>query len=130
MRPKSPITMHYSIDYSQEMPPEAQERIHDGMTQADQNADPKWRHIFDACVLAAALKKSEITSDDVLAEIETLPNAPTTHSLAAIGPAMKRAAKMGVISPTNRFCRSRIKHKNGNAHVILRSNHFMQQKPS
>ena len=118
------MTQQFSMDFTQKMPPEAQERIHDGMQRADENADARWKHIFDGCVLAAALKKPEITSDDVLDEIAALPNAPTTHNLAAIGPAMKRAAKYGVIAPTNRFCRSRIRHKNGNVHSIWRSNHY------
>ncbi len=98
----------FALDFSGKMPPAAQERIHDGMKRADENADPKWRHIFDACVLAAARKKQEITSDDVLAEIESLPDPPKTHNLAAIGPAMKRAAQMGIIARTERFCRSSV----------------------
>ena len=113
--------MQYSIDFKGKIPPAAQERIRDGMKRADENADPKWRHIFDACVLAAARKKQEITSDDVLAEIQSLPDPPKTHNLAAIGPAMKRAAQMGVIARTDRFCRSRVPHKNGNLHNIWTS---------
>jgi hypothetical protein len=113
--------MQYSIDFSGKVPPVVQQRIRDGMKRADENADPKWRHIFDACVLAAARKKPEITSDDVLAEIEALPDPPKTHNLAAIGPAMKRAAQMGIIARTDRFCRSRVPHKNGNLHNVWSS---------
>jgi hypothetical protein len=116
--------MQYALDFTQKVPPAVQERIADGMKRADENADDRWKHIFDACVLAAALKKAEITSDDVLAEIDALPNAPTTHNLAAIGPAMKRAAQKGVIARTNRFCRSRVRHKNGNLHNIWISNYY------
>lgn len=116
--------MQFSLDFTQRVPPEAQERIADGMRRADENADPQWKHIFDGCVLSAATKKPEITSDDVLAEIEALPNAPTTHNLAAIGPAMKRAAKMGVLTRTDRFKRSERPEKNGNLHAIWISNYY------
>ena len=111
----------FALDFTGKVPPEVQERIRDGMTRADQNADVRWKHIFDGCVLAAARKKAEITSDDVIAEIEALPDPPTTHNLAAIGPAMKRAAQMGIIARTDRFCRSRVAHKNGNLHQVWQS---------
>jgi hypothetical protein len=94
------------------------------MRQADENADCRWRHTFDGCVLAAARKKPEITSDDVLAEIEALPDPPSTHNLAAIGPAMKRAAVMGILARTDRCVRSQIGHKNGNLHAVWVSKYF------
>lgn len=124
---KSPThmsTQQYSLDWTEKRPPEVQAAIQDGMAKADANADPKWRHIFDACVLAAAKKKPEITSDDVLTEIEALPSHPETHNLSAIGPAMNRAWKMGVIHPTTRTVRSKRAGKNGNLHVIWKSNYF------
>lgn len=116
--------MQYALDFTQKVPLATQERIADGMRRADENADMRWKHIFDGAVLAAARKKAEITSDDVLAELETLPGAPSTHNLSAIGPAMKRAAQMGIIRPTDRFVRSRVKHKNGNAHLVWVSRYF------
>ena len=106
--------MQFALDFTEKVPAPAQERIAAGMKQADENADGRWRHIFDACVLAAAKKKPEITSDDVLAEIEALDQAPGTHNLAAIGPAMKRAAKMGVLAYTDRVKRSERPEKHGN----------------
>ncbi|KAA6459671.1 hypothetical protein DYQ86_16260 [Acidobacteria bacterium AB60] len=121
-------SVQYSLDFTQKVPPAAQERIAAGMKQADENADPKWRHIFDACVLAAAKKKREITSDDVLAEVEALPNAPSTHNLAAIGPAMKRAAQMGVIARTDRFSRSARPEKNGNLHAVWLSKFYSESQ--
>jgi hypothetical protein len=83
------LTLQFALDFTQKLPASTQERIADGMRQADENADLRWRHIFDGCVLAAARKKSEITSDDVLAEIEALPDPPNTPNLAAIGPAIR-----------------------------------------
>ena len=108
----------YALDFTQKIPPAAQERIADGMRQADEHANSQWRHIFDGCVLAAARKKPEITSDDVLTEIEALPNPPSTHNLAAIGPAMIRAAAMGILSRTDRVQRSSRPGKHGNRQNI------------
>ncbi len=112
--------MQFDLDFSGRIPVSAQI----GMAQADQNADERWKHIFDACVLAAARKKPEITSDDVLAEIEALPNPPDTHNLAAIGPAMMRAAKMGILKSTDRVTRSQRPNKHGNRHTVWQSNYF------
>lgn len=108
----------YALDYTQHLPPRAQERIAEGMQQADEHADSRWRHIFDGCVLAAAKKKPEITSDDVLEEIEALLTPPETHNLAAIGPAMVRAAGMGILARTDRVVRSKRPEKHGNRQNI------------
>jgi hypothetical protein len=118
------MSTQFALDFTRTMPTETQERIQDGMRRVDENADVRWKHIFDGCVLAAARKKPEITSDDVLAEIEALPNPPSTHNLAAIGPAMKRAAQMGVIARTDRFKRSTRPEKNGNLHAVWSSNQY------
>ncbi len=116
--------MQFSLDFTEKVPPPVQERIAEGMAQADAHADPRWRHVFDACVLAAARKKSEITSDDVLAEIELLPAGPSTHNLAAIGPAMRRAAQMGILTYTNQVRRSERPEKHGNRQNVWRSNYY------
>jgi hypothetical protein len=116
--------MQYSIDFSQQRPPAVQEKIAAGMKQADDNANPYWRHIFDGCVLAAAKKKAEITVDDVLAEIESLPNPPQTHNLAAIGAAMKRACTMKVLNHTDRVKRSERPEKHGNRHNVWESRYY------
>lgn len=114
------MSSQFSLNFSGRLPASAQI----GMAQADANADDKWKHIFDACVLAAALKKQFITSDDVLAEIEKLPNPPSTHNLAAIGPAMKRAQAKGLISYTDRVKRSERPEKHGNRQNIWESNQW------
>lgn len=111
-------------DATKGLPQKVSDAITDGMQRADENADGRWRHIFDACVLAAARKKAEITSDDVLTEIEALPNPPDTHNLAAIGPAMIRAKQMGVISSTDRVVRSKRPGKHGNRQNVWASNYF------
>lgn len=109
--------MQFDLDFSQKLPVSAQI----GMQQADENADPQWKHIYDGCVLAAARKKSTLTSDDVLTELESLPNPPKTHNLSAIGPAMKRAFEMGILEPTEGFVRSDRPKKKGNLHRLWRS---------
>lgn len=118
------MSTQYQLDWTQKRPPAVQEKIAEGMKAADDHADGRWKHIFDACVLAAAKLKQEITSDDVLAEIEKLPHAPDTHNLAAIGPAMMRAKQMGVISPTDRVKRSERPEKHGNRQNIWLSNYY------
>lgn len=112
------------FDFSQKLPPAVQEKIADGMQRADENADGRWKYMWDACVVAAAKRLPEITSDDVLEEYEKLKYQPGTHNLSAIGPAMKRAFRMGALSPTDRLTRSKRIEKNGNRHVIWKSNLF------
>ncbi len=116
--------MQFALDFTQKLPAPTQERIADGMRRADENADVRWRAIFDACVLAAARKKPEIVSDDVLAEIESLPEAPSTHNLAAIGPCMVWAAEMGILIRTDRLQRSKRPEKHGNLTRIWASKYF------
>lgn len=118
------VKMQFALDFTAQLPAETQERIAEGMARVDQNADEKWKHIFDCCVLAAARRLPEITVDDVLDEMEKLPNAPSTHNLAAIGPAMKRAFEMGVLQRTDRVKRSRRGIKHGNRHNVWGSRCF------
>jgi hypothetical protein len=108
----------------QTLPPATQEKIAEGMKQADQHADPKWKATYDACVLAAARRLKELTSDDVLEELEKLNHPPGTHNLAAIGPAMSRAASNGFIKRTDRVLRSKRAEKNGNLHRVWESNYY------
>lgn len=110
--------IQYALDFTAKLPPPAQERIAEGMRQAEENANESWWYQFGGCIMAAARKKREVTSDDVLDEIEALPNPPSTHNLAAIGPAMKRACVMGILEHTDRVRRSRRAMKNGNLHTV------------
>lgn len=110
-------TMQYSLDWDAKLPSAAQK----GMARCDENAAIDWKHWFDGCVLAAARKKGFITSDDVLVEMESLPDPPSTHNLAAIGPAMVRASKMGLLRATDRYERSAVGQKHGNNHRVWES---------
>jgi len=110
-------TSQFDLNFSGRLTATAQE----GMAQADANASPLWKRWFDDCVMAAAKKKAEITSDDVLSELEALPNPPSTHNLGAIGSAMVRAAKDGLLERTERLKRSQRPEKNGNLQRVWRS---------
>jgi hypothetical protein len=111
-----------TFDFSVSLPAPAQEAITEAIQRVDDCANKDWKIVFDQCVIDAAHKKSEITSDDVLAEWEAIPNRPSTHNLAAIGPAMKRAAREGVLTSTNRVERSARAVKHGIRHTIWASN--------
>lgn len=114
----------FALDFSSKRPPLVQEKIAEGMKQADDNANSQWRHIFDGCVLAAARKKEFITSDDVLTELEALPDPPETYNQSAIGPAMQRAQKMGLLEYTNEVRRSERPTKHGNRQNLWKSKVF------
>ena len=113
-----------TLDFSQKLPPAAQEKIADGMQRADENASDPWKVAFDGCLFAVARRKEELCSDDVLEEMERLGHKPETHNLAAIGPAMSRAAKRGVLSHTDRVKRSERPLKHGNRQNIWVSNYW------
>lgn len=130
----SPETQR-SLDFTGSIPPDVWAKIQDGMAQADQHADPEWRHVFDGCVLAAARKKATVTVDDVLDELEAINDRRfarrlpliETHNTAAIGPAMLRAESYGILEHTEGFIRSRRKAKHGNVHRVWKSNYYERQ---
>jgi hypothetical protein len=114
------MTLQFELDWDSKLPPSAQI----GMAQADANANKVWKHIWDGCVLAAARRLPEITSDDVLFEFEQLKNQPMTHNLSAIGPAMRRGWKMGILMPTDKVVRSLREEKRGNYHRTWKSQYY------
>lgn len=112
------MTLQFELDWNQKLPPSAQL----GMQQADENADGRWKRWVDGAIQAVARRLEFFTVDDVLAELEKLPNPPDTHNLAALGPRMKEVAKvLGYMEPTERVQRSRIPLKKGNLHRVWRS---------
>ena len=98
------MSTQYHIEFSGSLPVSAQE----GIQRSYEHSDPRWREWFDRCVMLAAVKKPIVTCDDVLDELETLPEVPKTHDLSALGGAMVRAAnsKTGVLRPTGERVRS------------------------
>jgi hypothetical protein len=112
----------FEIDFSGRLPVSAQI----GMATADEHANTKWKTIIDGCILAAARRLPELTVDDVLEEYEKLPESvrPTTHALDALGPAMIRASKSGILKSTGRVTRSKRDGTHGNRHSIWHSTYY------
>ena len=112
------MALQFELDWNQKLSPSAQL----GMQQADENADQKWKRWVDGCIQQVARSKQEFTVDDVLAELEKLPNPPDTHNLGALGPRMKEVSKvLGYMEATERVQRSKRPEKNGNLHRVWRS---------
>lgn len=119
----------YSLDFTGKRPPEVQAKIAEGMQQADQNADGRWKRWIDGCIQTVATEKPEFTVDDVLKKLESLPYPPSTHNLAALGPRMKEVSKtLKYMTATDRVQRSRRKEKNGNLHRVWQSNIWVGRK--
>lgn len=124
--------LQYAIDWTAKRPPEVQAKIEKGMREAEEHADPFWKVVLSGCILAVARRRAELSVDDVLEELDAVNQERIrrgdpkveTHHLCAIGPAMQRAFKDGLISPTDRVVRSKIGHKNGNLHAVWKSNHY------
>lgn len=108
----------FDLDFSGRLPVSAQE----GMARADEHADARWKRVVDGCILAVAKRQEFFTVDDVLAELESLPDPPDTHNLGALGPRMKEVSKtLGYMEATSELRRSRRPEKNGNLHRVWRS---------
>jgi hypothetical protein len=118
--------MQFELSFSGRLPASAQI----GMQQADDNANAIWKRIIDDCILAVARRLPELTVDDVLDEYEKLPTnvRPSTHALDALGPAMIRAGKAGILKSTGRVMRSKRPGKHGNRHSIWASRYFVEPK--
>ena len=119
------MALQYQIDWDKALPPTAQE----GMAQADSNANEKWKRWIDGAIQAVARTHEEFTVDDVLAELERLPNPPDTHNLAALGPRMKEVSKvLGYMVATDSVRRSKRPEKNGNLHRVWKSKIFRAEE--
>lgn len=120
-KPMTTSAIQFSIDFDQKLPPSAEI----GMAQADANANEQWRRWVDGAIMAVARRLETFTVDDVLEELEKLPNPPDTHNLAALGPRMKRVAKeCKFMVATPEVKRSKRPEKNGNLHRVWRSKLF------
>lgn len=113
-----------AMDYEGKLPVSAQL----GMAAADSHANEVWRRVTDAAILAVARRLPEFTVDEVLEELASIPNAPDTHNLAALGPRMKRvASELKYMVATDRVKRSKRPEKNGNLHRIWKSLVFLEK---
>jgi transcriptional accessory protein Tex/SPT6 len=73
--------------------------------QVDFNADPQWKKAADMAIRAIAMDRPEMTTDDVWRWLhEVAIEAP--HEPRALGAAMKRAAREGIIVATDRVKQS------------------------
>lgn len=70
-----------------------------GMDRVEANTDEAVAQALQVAIRRAALDHAEITTDEVWAAMEAM-GAPLPHNNSAIGPAMKRAQKDGLIFPT------------------------------
>lgn len=112
------MSTQLSIDYDSRLSVEAQL----GMAQADANADERWKRVIEGAILAVARSRPEFTVDDVLAELEKIPNAPATHNLSALGPRMVRVSKeLKYMRSTGHTRRSIRPKKHGNRHTVWES---------
>jgi hypothetical protein len=120
------MSTQFDLNFSGRLPISAQL----GMQQADDHANVRWRRIIDDCILAVARRLPELTVDDVLEEYEKLPAdvRPSTHALDALGPAMIRAGRAGILKSTGRVTRSKRPTKHGNRHSVWASKYFVEAK--
>lgn len=113
------MASQFQLDFDRKLPISAQI----GMEVADENANERWKRWVDGAIQAVARKYAEFTVDEVLAELESLPNPPSTHNLGALGPRMKKvSAELGYMTATEKVLRSKRPEKNGNLHRVWRSN--------
>lgn len=95
----------------------------DGMHRSEMNANPVWGEFAYRCVAEVAARRTSFTSDDVDDHIQSypIPNRPVTHDKRALGPVMNRAARAGVITPTDRILASTRKKLHGSPRRIWNS---------
>jgi hypothetical protein len=77
----------------------------EGMRRVGINMNPEWSEFAFRCVSEVASTRSEFTADDIDDQIEsyTAAGRPVTHEKRALGVVMTRAARAGLIQPTDRI---------------------------
>lgn len=86
-----------------EPPWEAAQR---GIDQAERNANLDWKEAAIECVRTVARRYREFTTDEVLVELDKLPEK--THNLSALGAVMRRADREGLIANTGQMRQTKI----------------------
>lgn len=117
----------WSLDFTKTLPPAVRDRIAEGMQQSDANANHFWKRMIDHAIVAVARRMKEFTVDDVLDEMEKIPNCPQTHALHALGPAMQRARRDKIVTGTNVLVRSTREVKHGNRRSVWMSNYYKEE---
>lgn len=73
----------------------------EAIQQVEEHADPDWKDVAYRVVATLTETMSEFTTDDVWYELQRSPNS--THEPRALGAVMRRAARDGLIVPTDRY---------------------------
>jgi hypothetical protein len=79
--------------------------LDDALDRVERNADEQWLVAADYAVAKVALRKAQLTADDVWEVLDGMDVA--THEKRALGPVMDRAAKDGIIANTGTYIKSR-----------------------
>ncbi|MEM1224570.1 MAG: hypothetical protein AAGJ40_02675 [Planctomycetota bacterium] len=80
--------------------------VQPAIDRAEANADESWKSAAMECIAIAASTMEDFTADDIL---ELLSNRPEkTHNLAALGPVMQKAKRIGWIANTGRMRQTRL----------------------
>lgn len=100
--------------------------LDDALGRVEKSADEKWMTAADYAVAHLALRKPEVTADDVWdvldgMELETPENR-------AMGPVMRRAAKAGIIERTDRTIKTRRPSRNHGDVRVWRSRIFREDQ--
>ncbi len=79
--------------------------LDDALDRVERNADEQWLVAADYAVAKVALRKAQLTADDVWDVLDRMDVA--THEGRALGTVMRRAVKDGIIEATDSFVKSR-----------------------
>lgn len=77
------------------------EEKRNSIQRSEDNANAEWKRVALECVKTVATHESIFTADEVIEELSKF--AVSTHDLRALGPVMRRAQKLGWITPTDNF---------------------------
>lgn len=77
----------------------AEEAKRAAIAQVERNMDPNWAALAEAAIMAVVARSQEFTTDDVW---EELGGASEPHERRAMGAAMLRVARRGLIAATDR----------------------------
>lgn len=84
---------------------QAKESRDAAMAQVEEHAGEDWNEYVYALIVNVARFKGKFTSDDVMEQMKWKP-----HDCRALGPAIKRVQKDGIIEPTDEFKLSTRRH--------------------
>jgi hypothetical protein len=78
---------------------DAQEAKREAIARVEANMEPEWAAVVEKAIIMVAQKLGEFTTDDVWEELD---GAVEPHERRAMGAAMLRVAKTGLIVATDR----------------------------